>query len=64
MKHGLFSDWIVEQKKLSKPCKAMTGINVEHVETKMDSLKGDPIGNFWLDITYQQSTFIEIEQIR
>ena len=64
MKHGLFSDWIIEKKKLDKPCKSMTSINVEHVETKMDSLKGDPIGNFWLDITYQQSTFIEIEQIR
>ena len=64
MKQGLFSDWIVEKKKLNKPCKAMSGINVEHVETKMDSLKGDPVGNFWLDITFQQPTFIEIEQIR
>ena len=64
MEQGLFSDWIVEKKNLDKPCKTMTGINVEHVETKMDSLKGDPIGSFWLDITFQQPTFIEIEQIR
>ena len=64
MKQGLFSDWIVERKKLDKPCKAMSGINVEYVETTMDSIKGDPFGNFWFGVTFQQPTFIEIEQIR
>ena len=62
MKQGLLTDYIVEKKKLDKPCKAMTGINVEHVETT--SGEKNHIGKFWLGVTFQQSTFIEIEQIR
>ena len=62
MKQGLLTDYIVEKKKLNTPCKTMTGINVEHVENTLG--EKNHIAKFWLGVTFQQSTFIEIEQIR
>ena len=65
MKQGLLSTEFAEMRKLDKPCKTMTGINVEPVETTMGTtLEEDHIGNFKFYVTFQQPTFIEIEQIR
>ena len=64
MKQGLLKDWIVEKKNFDTPCKTMTGINVETVEKHDANLEGDHIGNFKFYVTFQQPTFIEIEQIR
>ena len=65
MKQGLLSTDFGAMRKLDKPCKTMTGINVEPVETTWGTnLEGDHIGKFLFFVTFQQPTFIEIEQIR
>ena len=64
MRKGLFDTLTAEKLKLEKPCKMIQAVEWKHVESHIEMLERDNVGQFWLSASLSIPTFKQIEQER
>ena len=64
MRKGVFDTLTAEKLKLEKPCKMIQAVEWKHVESRIEMLERDNVGQFWLSASLSIPTFKQIEQER
>ena len=64
IRKGLFDTLTAEKLNLEKPCKMIQSVEWKHVESHIEMLEKEDVGQFWLSAALSIPTFKQIEQER